>query len=540
MRSAPVRSGYNKKMMELFNVIGYFVLGSILSYVVIRYVRYGFFITLFIFGIIGSVLYSNLPLSTFLKALLYLILPSLFIALIFYVFIAKDETPANIDKKYKVVLNTKEGKLVLDNIRRGISIIGAAGSGKTQSVVHSLFDHLGTHNFCGVIHDYKNFEITEMAYPVFQGKDKDFYIVSFDPIYHRVNPIAPKYIPDEESVHEISRVLLENLLELKESGNTGTSRFFNDAVEGLISGLIWRLKEDYKDYCTIPHLIALYQHLTTDELVRFLSADITSKAMADAFTGGVGSDRQTAGVKSTLANAFKKISTRKIFMVLSADEVPLDVNNPKNPAVISVVNNPKKEISLSPIIATIIHSISKQMSERNRLSSFLLMEEAATLRLLNMHRIPATLRSYDIATIYVLQDKIQNDIMYGDKASRAILSNLSYQFFGKANDPDTAKYYERFFEIVKKPTRSVNKGYNLNFDTRVTKGEKEVAKTRADAFYRLRQGEFVVFFDGKDKKVRFKFPKIKRKLPKPLSKTDDELKANFDKIHRESQSIFGH
>jgi len=138
-----------------------------------------------------------------------------------------------------------------------------------------------------------------------------------------------------------------------------------------------------------------------------------------------------------------------------------------------------------------------------------------------------------------LQDKIQNDMMYGDKASRAILSNLSYQFFGKANDPDTAKYYERFFEIVKKQTKSVNKGYNLNFDTRVTQGEKEVAKTRADAFYGLRQGEFVVFFDGKDKKARFRLPKIKRKLPEPLSKTDDELKANFDRIHREAQSIFG-
>ena len=128
--------------------------------------------------------------------------------------------------------------------------------------------------------------------------------------------------------------------------------------------------------------------------------------------------------------------------------------------------------------------------------------------------------------------------MYGDKASRAILSNLSYQFFGKTNDPDTAKYYERFFEIVKKKTRSINKGFNLNFDTRVTQGEKEVAKIRADAFYGLKQGEFVVFFDGKDKKVRFKLPKISRELPKPLTKTKDELKDNFENIHREAQSIF--
>ena len=65
-------------------------------------------------------------------------------------------------------------------------------------------------------------------------------------------------------------------------------------------------------------------------------------------------------------------------------------------------------------------------------------------------------------------------MMYGDKASKAILSNLSYQFFGNANDPDTAKYYERFFEIVKKPTTSISKSSNWDFDSRITKGEKEV------------------------------------------------------------------
>ncbi|MET2985620.1 TraM recognition domain-containing protein [Aureibaculum sp. 2308TA14-22] len=470
--------------------------------------------------------------------LLYIIIPFLFLNVLLYVFFAKDDITKSKNEEFRVVLNTKGSRFVLDNIRRGVSIIGAAGSGKTESVVYNFLQHFGKNAFCGVMHDYKNFEITEMAYPIFQKSSTDFYIVSFDSIYHRVNPIAPRYLPDEESVYEISKVLLENLLELKESDNNSTSRFFKDAVEGLIGGLIWRLKTDYKDYCTIPHLIALYQHLETKVLITFLKADLTAKAMADAFISGVGSDRQTAGVKSTLANAFKKISTKKIFMVLSADDIPLDVNNPQNPAVISIVNNPKKEASLSPVIATIMHTITKQMSERYQNPSFVLLEEASTIRLLNMHRIPATLRSYDIVTLYVLQDKIQNDMMYGDKPSRAILSNLSYQFFGKANDPDTAKYYERFFEIVKKETRSINKGYNLNFDTRVTKGEKEVAKTRADAFFRLKQGEFVTFADGKDKRVQFKFPKIKKSLPEFKEFNGANLDSNFLKIHAEAKSIF--
>ena len=141
--------------------------------------------------------------------------------------------------------------------------------------------------------------------------------------------------------------------------------------------------------------------------------------------------------------------------------------------------------------------------------------------------------------IYVMQDKIQNDMMYGDKASKAILSNLSYQFFGKVNDPDTAKYYERFFEIVKKETTSVNRGHNLNFDTRITTGEREVAKIRADVFFRLKEGEFITFADGKDRKVQFKLQKIEKRLPtKQQDYSEADLQANFDRVYEEARSIF--
>ncbi|WP_449288671.1 type IV secretory system conjugative DNA transfer family protein [Maribacter chungangensis] len=442
-------------------------------------------------------------------------------------------------KKYQVKFHLRNGTLNMKNVRRGVSIIGSAGSGKTESVVFNFLKHFNTHGFCGIIHDYKNFEITKMAYPLFQNSKIPFHIISFDDIYSRVNPIAPRYMVDEESVNEISRVLLENLLEQKESGSSGSSKFFNDAVEGLLGGLIWKLKTEHPKYCTLPHLIATYQYLDTEQLVSFLSSDFTSKAMANAFISGIASERQTAGVMSTLANALKKVSTQRIFMTLSADEIPLDINNPKHPSVISLVNNPKFDTAYSPVIATIIHTITKQMSVRNRLSSFFLAEEASTFRLLNMQRIPATLRSYDIMTVYVLQDKIQNDLMYGDKASKAILSNLSYQFFGKANDPDTAKYYERFFEIIKQPTRSISKSSNWNFDARITKGEKDVSKIRADVFFRLKRGEFIAFADGKDKRVKFERPDIKRELPKPVyAQNHPEIRANFQRIHLEVRRLF--
>ncbi|GAA3553774.1 type IV secretory system conjugative DNA transfer family protein [Snuella lapsa] len=524
--------------IPIYTLIASWSLGGLISYVTIKYIRQGFLMILLSLIIATIIINHKVGFLFLLKAMMLMVLPLQFINVVIYAYCDPNANDQDIRKEYKVTMRTKGNKLTLENIRRGISVIASAGSGKTESVIYNLMEHFKKHKFSGVIHDYKNFEITEMAYPMFQNGRNQFHIVSFDPIYSRVNPIAPKYLPDEESVYEVSRVLLENLLETKESDDNSTSRFFKDAVEGLISGLIWRLKTDYPDYCTIPHLIALYQEVNTKGLIKFLKGNLISKSMADAFISGVGSERQTAGVKSTLANAFKKISTQRIFMVLSADDIPLNINSPENPSVIAVVNNPKKDASLSPVIATIIHTITKQMSERNQLPSFVLLEEAPTIRLPNMHRIPATLRSYDIATVYVMQDKIQNDMLYGEKASKAILSNLSYQFFGKVNDPDTAKYYERFFEIITNPTRSVSKGTGLSWEARVTKGEREVPKRRAEIFFRLKQGEFVVFADGKDRKVQFKRPKIQRELALPIILAQQDLESNFAKIHDEIKSIF--
>lgn len=469
--------------------------------------------------------------------ILYVVAPILFVGAILYGLLSgtqKEKVP----KKYQLRFKLKNGNFKIDNIRRGASIIGSAGSGKTKSVVYNFLQHFSTYGFCGVIHYYKDFELTEIAYPLFKEKGMKFYTIAFDKIHYRVNPIATKYLPNEESVNELSRVLMENLLEQNLSENTGSNKFFSDAVEGLLSGMIWKMRTAYPKYCTLPHVIALFQSMSTKQLVAFLKFELTSHSMANAFISGIESEKQTAGVKSTLANAFKKISSQKLFYVLSKDEVPLDINNPENMAVISLVNHPKYDASYSPVIAMIMHTIIKQMSERGRESSFLLMEEAPTLKLHNMHRIPATLRSYDICTVYVMQDKVQNDLLYGDKASKAILSNLSYQFFGKVNDPDTAKYYERFFEMIKTPTRSISKSSGMSFESRITKGEREVSKRRAEIFFKLKQGEFIAFADGKDKKVNFKLQPILKEKPKPENHVSEaDLVMHFQKIYREVQSI---
>ena len=196
----------------------------------IRYLRYAFSIHILIIVLTSYLLYHIHDHQLFMLIILYGLLPLFFINVVLYSLIDFIKDQKKIEKKYTVKFKLKSGSLKLQNIRRGASVIGSAGSGKTESVVYNFLKHFQKHQFCGIIHDYKYFEITEMVYPLFQNEDIPFHIISFDEIHSKVNPIAPRYMQDEESVNEVSRVLLENLLEQRESIAMGSSKFFNDAL----------------------------------------------------------------------------------------------------------------------------------------------------------------------------------------------------------------------------------------------------------------------------------------------------------------------
>lgn len=126
-------------------------------------------------------------------------------------------------------------------------------------------------------------------------------------------------------------------------------------------------------------------------------------------------------------------------MDLSADEVPINIISNENRVIILIVNNPKFKTSHAPVIVIIVHTIFKKMNVSGQRPSFLILEEAQKIGVLNMHCIPAALRGFIIATVYRMQN------------------------------PTTAKYYECYFETIKDPAKSVSRGHNLDFDTRITR-----------------------------------------------------------------------
>ena len=70
-------------------------------------------------------------------------------------------------------------------------------------------------------------------------------------------------------------------------------------------------------------------------------------------------------------------------------------------------------------------------------------------------------------------------------------------------------------------------------------GEKYEMVIRADVFFRLKQGEFITYADGKDKKVQFKLADIQRELPKASEQfSQADLVENFERVYNEVRSIF--
>ncbi len=208
----------------------YIVLGSSVIVLLHKLTRKAFPIGfLIIFALAGFIYHQDMLIVTLINHILWVSCPLLLINIVVYTFWAKQDKQPTKDK-YFLNIKTEGKNIKIENIKRGVSIIGSAGSGKTESVVYKILEHFGKNDFCGIIHDYKNLELTELAYPLFKNSDLDFYIVSFDTFFNKVNPIAPRYMETEEDVNELSRVLTENLLELKDSNPTGSGKFFNYVV----------------------------------------------------------------------------------------------------------------------------------------------------------------------------------------------------------------------------------------------------------------------------------------------------------------------
>lgn len=150
-----------------------------LTFLVCFLLGYRFHPKAFIYNMYGIVVLTGIVWIGFGNAFMFTIfLGKIYTPLVFgnclcYVYLHND-IASTIARKYRVQFRLKFGLFTLKNIKRGASVIGAAGSGKTESVIYNFLQHFSKYNFCGILHDYKDFELTEIAYPLFRKKELPF------------------------------------------------------------------------------------------------------------------------------------------------------------------------------------------------------------------------------------------------------------------------------------------------------------------------------------------------------------------------------
>jgi len=430
--------------------------------------------------------------------------------------------------------------LIMQNIKRGIAIFGSAGSGKTESGFVPILKHAGERNIPCLCYDYKNGEITEIAHFFFQNSTiKQATIIPHSPMYSdRVNPFLPKYIPTEQHLRQQTKVIFANLKKVDNVKESGSS-FFDKIPEPTLAAVIWRLKVDYPEMCTLPHAVALCLVKTPTEIVDFISENPYSRTIGSPLIDSLISENQVAGVKASLSLPLTDLSLPTIFWVMSANDVDLDINNPENPTFLSIVNDPRLERINAPFISVIISTAINSMQIRNRPASFLLFDEGTTFYIDGISKIPATMRSYNIATVFSTQDRALARENYGDVITSSLLANLSYQMIGKANDPDSVRYYKNISEEIEK--RTVSRSFSnsvIGSDTRTSEGTRETNKYKNQDFTGLKQGQFFVFADGKDKLYNFDLYPFKRlELKVKHHITEKDLNDNFNRIMEDVKDI---
>lgn len=120
--------------------------------------------------------------------------------------------------------------------------------------------------------------------------------------------------------------------------------FFVEAPINFSSDVIWFLRR-YRDgdYYTLPHVIELMQidydtlfsvHRTEKEIEVLINPFITAY-LNDAM-------EQLEGQIAAAKVAMARLSSSQLYFVLSGNDFTLDINNPKEPQIVCMSNNPQK------------------------------------------------------------------------------------------------------------------------------------------------------------------------------------------------------
>jgi hypothetical protein len=436
--------------------------------------------------------------------------------------------------------------LKLSNLNRGVFVSGGAGSGKSRSIINPIIHRAGEVGLTGVIYDFKFPTLLNEALMSYTGGNVKIYPVNFKDLSRtfRINPIAPAYMENASFADEAARTIVQNM-DMKAAQKRD---FWLQSGETLLKSVIWFLRKQHPEYCTLPHAVSLILDSEPEQLVKVLQTDREVKGLISGIARGLQSENQTAGVFSTISNYLNRLNTPEIFYVMSGDEVPMNLNDPATPGLLVVGSDPNLAETYGPLCGLIISTAIKRMNTQGRLPSTIIIDEAPTILLPKFEQIPATARSNKVATVYAVQDVAQMVASLGEHETEQIISNLGTQFWGRTTSPKAAERITKMFGkfdktyITDSSGRSMQQqSLNASVSNSQSTSIQQRDKIEAQEMMRLNVGEFAgIVAEGNADSFFGYFEAVPESgyFLNPMRDVSfDELNANFDRIKEEAESI---
>jgi hypothetical protein len=422
---------------------------------------------------------------------------------------------------------------VIDNVFAGVYVGGAAGSAKTRGVLIPLMRHFARYNFAGIHYAYKNYELPEYGFPIYGTENCDIVSPNDPQRTVKVNPLQPEYFQDETEILSFYGEMLQNNTKGKKTD--AVAQYFNKGAVGLAAGITRVLQKSCPRCCSLPHVTALCLMNDFDTLVKMLRTDQRAEMQASNYINASGDT--LSSMQGTISNFFTSFATPSIFFSLyDADGkyADLKVNRRDKIRQLYLVNDISNESVILPVINSLLYLSMKLLTSGETWRSSTLIDEGSTINLEGFSRKPATLRSFENANIFAIQDLSLAEESSNATTPRAIISNLSAQFYGKINDPKTGQLYESIFEYIEKQqkSRTTSGDAFTGGKSSVTTSKKEQKKYRSSDFFSLKTGEFVCYCNGKSKKLPFEYRKgIEQKSIEPVrTVTRAQLDTNYESI----------
>ena len=367
----------------------------------------------------------------------------------------ENEYSINLPTRFYYKKKWNKGWINVVNPFRASMVLGTPGSGKSYAIVNNYIKQQIEKGFAMYIYDYKFPDLSEIAYnhllhhlEAYKVKPQ-FYVINFDDPRrsHRCNPINPAFMTDISDAYESAYTIMLNL---NRSWIQKQGDFFVESPIILLAAIIWFLKiyENGK-YCTFPHAIEflnrpyaqIFPILTSyDELANYLSP------FMDAWEGGA--QDQLQGQIASAKIPLSRMISPALYWVMTGDDFSLDINNPNEPKVLVVGNNPDRQNIYSAALGLYNSRIVKLINKKKQLKSSVIIDELPTIYFRGLDNLIATARSNKVAVCLGFQDFSQLTRDYGDKESKVIQNTVGNVFSGQVVGETAKTLSERFGKVL--------------------------------------------------------------------------------------------